>query len=128
MRIPQVSTLLAIVTATLAQSTSGCATWKPQETPDQRVLAKGEQGPVRLVKTNGETMVIIAPLVEGDSVFGATEGSNPQRVAIPLADVKRIEKMQFSLEKTASGVLATQQVLMGVVLMGGFLAILLSKH
>lgn len=128
MRVPRVPTLLAIVTAILAQSAYGCASWKPVETTDPRVLAKGEQGPVRVVRTNGETMVIIAPLVDGDSLFGATEGTNPQRVAIPLTDVKQIEKMHFNLDKTADGVLATQQVLMGVVLIGGFLAILLSKH
>lgn len=128
MRLPPTWARLVIVAALLASATSACAVWKTDTETPAGLPAAGEEGPVRVVTSDGGTVVIVAPLVDGDSLFGATEGSHPKRVAIPLSHVVRVEKMNFSLEKTADGVLVTQKILMGVVLLGGFLAILLSRH
>ncbi|MEO6865182.1 MAG: hypothetical protein ABI229_07005 [Gemmatimonadaceae bacterium] len=94
----------------------GCRTWTPESATRVELVAKGEQGPVRVVKTDGSSVVLVVPVVADDSLIGATQTEPPQHVAIAVADIQRIEKPKPSFAKTMEGIQTTTRVVMGIVL------------
>lgn len=94
----------------------GCRTWTPESVTRAELVEKGEQGPVRVVKRNGTSAVLIVPVLADDSLVGATQTEPPQRIAIAVADIQRVEKPKASFAKTMDGAQTTTRVVMGIVL------------
>lgn len=92
----------------------GCTVWTPQAGRPE-LVAVGEQGPIRVVRSDRSVVVLVAPALIGDSLVGATQGEPPRRVAIPLADIERIERREPSLAKTINGALTGVTLLAAVI-------------
>jgi hypothetical protein len=120
--------MLLFATSTGAVSAAGCRTWTPQRSTQSGLVAKGEQGPVRVIRTDSSSVVLIVPVVADDSLVGATQTEPPQRVAIAVADIQRVEKPRPSFTKTMAGVQATTDIVMGIILAIPTLFILTAGH
>ena len=94
----------------------GCIVWAPELSLLPELVAKGEQGHVRVTRTDGSSIVVVVPVVANDSLVGATQTDPPQRVAVSVADVKRIEKAKPNFAKTMDGVQTTTAIVMVVIL------------
>jgi hypothetical protein len=99
-----------------AMAASGCRTWAPQSPSHSDLIAKGEQGPVRVIKRDGSSVILIIPVVAEDSLVGATQTEPPQRIAIAVADIRSVETQKPSFAKTMTGVQTTTHIVMGIIL------------
>ena len=84
-----VAVLLAALTL------GGCMTWRPATTPVRALLAERGETVVRVRRHGGERLVVTAPRILGDTLFGGlVSPSDP--VAIPLADIEAVEVQRVS--------------------------------
>ncbi len=82
-------------------SATGCHTWELE------VLRPGQATqwtePVRVVLTTGEEREFAAARVSRDTLFGTPErGSTDSTAAIPIRDVLRVQRREFSEDRTMS--------------------------
>lgn len=86
---------------------SGCTTWRTQSASAPEVIARDEPERVRVTRLGGERIVLFRPVVERDTLYGfrtsrtargvdrpassASHAGDPERVAIPVQDVVRLE-------------------------------------
>ena len=94
---------------------SGCRTWVPESPNRPELVAKGEEGPVRIVRRDGSSIVLVAPIVADDSLVGSAQVEPPQRVAIAVADIQRVDKAKFSFDKTMDGVQTSTTIALGII-------------
>ena len=83
--------------AVLVLALSGCYTWRPYEfraMPDA-----GRPLPHRLQATgqNGARIVLTAPFVRSDTLFGQVDGDT---VAVPFSRIATLERDRLSIERT----------------------------
>lgn len=112
----RVSTVLLFSAALAAVvSASGCGAWVPESPNRPELVAKGEEGPVRIVRRDGSSIVLVAPIVADDSLVGSTQVEPPQRIAIAVSDIQSVDKPKFSFDKTMDGVQTTTTVTLGII-------------
>ena len=75
---------------------SACMTWQPQALQPERFHSADSTQAVRLTLTSGETIIVHAPVITGDSLVGmqTRPGESPdslERVGIPLTAISRAE-------------------------------------
>jgi len=117
----------ALAAILFALSTAACHSWRPQATPTpQSIEQMNGRSTVRILRRDRSLLVLAGPRVAGDSIVG-TAGTPPQRAAVAMADVERIETRKVSAGKTAGlvagiyGVAALVVVLAAVAgAFGGF--------
>lgn len=83
----------------------GCSTWVSQPLAPAAVLRQPAPayGKVRLVRTNGEAVVVRNPIAAGDSVFGVrVQHDQPSRpIAVPLSEIREVQTIRADLAETA---------------------------
>jgi len=92
--------LIAIVMA--GTFLSACVTWQPQSLQPERFRTADSTQTVRLTLTSGETMMVDAPVITGDSLVGVQPrpGASPdslERVSVPLATIRRLELQKYDV-------------------------------
>lgn len=96
-RITAISSLLVLA--------PGCATWVTQEVPPTTLLQqqRGSYSRVRVVRTDGERVVLRNPVIAGDSVAGRqVQRDEPdRRIAIALSEVQQLQTIRTNLGQTA---------------------------
>ena len=100
---------------------SGCTEWRVAGPTPAEFIAREAPENVRLTRTDSSQIVVEAPRVRSDTLFGillggAGKGDTVQRYAVALADIRTVEVRKVSTKRTlglAAGVL------------GGFLVIAL---
>ncbi len=98
-----VSILVTLLQIPLATS---CASWRMREGPPASVLASvGKPPRARLALTDGRRIALDSVRVVGDSLVGYRGAYAVERVAVPMARVKRIEVSESDLGKTTGLVL-----------------------
>jgi hypothetical protein len=122
---------LLLALAALAIST-GCSTWKPVPRTDPAAQAAPQRilGEVRLTLRSGETVTVEDPLVAADSVrayrvektagatLSAPQGETRTPYAVATSDVTKLERSEFSKEKTGIIVLSVIGVYVLLALSG----------
>jgi hypothetical protein len=73
----------------------GCRTWTAQPSVAKAVSVTPQQGPVRVTKANDSTVILFDVAVSGDSLIGFTGTDSLTRLAIPVAEVKQLEKWEL---------------------------------
>lgn len=86
-----------------------CHGWRTEEVAPELVLAAREPERVRITEPGGATMVVLDPTVAGDTLHGRSEAGG-YALAIPLADVLRLE--------TRQGNVITSRVVVGAMALG----------
>jgi hypothetical protein len=103
---PRLSAL--VVPLALALALGACHSWsrRPVASPEadrDRFLG----GPVRVTRAGGPPVVLVGVRIGRDSLFGNERARPNGRVAIPLSDVRKVEKQRVDLlESAAVAVLA----------------------
>jgi hypothetical protein len=114
-KFPAVLRLVTIVTG--GAFLGACMTWQTESLQPERFRTADSTQAVRLTLTSGDTIVVYAPVITGDSLVGMRRHSEAsadslERVAIPLAAVSQAETKQSDPGANAAmGILA----LVGVV-------------
>lgn len=92
--------VLRSVGAALLLSAGACHSWRPQTTPAPQVVEQmNGRGTVRITRRDQSMLVLASPQLVGDSIVG-TAGNPPQRAAIAVADVQRIDTRRMSATRT----------------------------
>jgi hypothetical protein len=95
---------------------AGCTSWHAQSSPAPEVVARmNGGGAVRVQRHDHSWVVLRGPRVEGDSIVGMA-GSPPERTAVAVADVQRIDTRGVSATKT--GGLAVGAILILIAAVG----------
>jgi hypothetical protein len=79
----------------LAASLAGCYSWSRRPVaspPPDRFLS----GPVRVIRREGPTEVLVAVTIGRDSLFGNTYANPRNRVAIPIGEVRMVEERRLN--------------------------------
>lgn len=106
----------AIATLVLAFSAAGCHSWHAQTSPTPDAIStQAGRGPVRVTRRDHSQLVLVNAQVMGDSIVGQA-GSPPQRTAVAMADVERIDTRATSAGKTAGLVLGVAAVAFAALL------------
>lgn len=114
----------SLAASLLLLSAAACHSWRPQTTPAPQVVEQmNGRGTVRIVRNDQSVMVLSEPRVEGDSIVGTT-GTPPQRAAVAVADVQRIDTRRVSATKTG-GLAVGTIVLVSVIAVAAAVAALL---
>ena len=106
---PRFSLLLSLLL--VAQ---GCTSWKQRPLTAGVTPAFSTERPVRITLSDRSEIVLERPRIEGDSLIGDV-GNPPQRVAVALRDVQRIDERSVSLARTGGLVVGTGAVLFTVL-------------
>ena len=120
MRSSSRSAVSAVLLAALF--TSGCFGWGTQPTPAPSSTQRLPD-PVRITRVDTSTLLLRDAAVSGDSIVGYA--GDRQRVAVALADVRKVEGQEVDFLKTA-GTSFVVTLLIGVVTTAVVLASLLS--
>lgn len=91
------SGLLAVLILSVVQ---GCSSWTQQPLTAGVAPVVSTERPVRVTRANGSMMVLTHPYLAGDSLVGEV-GDPPQRAALPLRDIQRVEERRGSAGRTA---------------------------
>lgn len=95
---------------------AGCTSWHTQSSPAPEVVTRlNGGGAVRVQRHDHSWVVLRAPRMEGDSIVGLA-GSPPERTAVAVADVERIDARGVSAAKT--GGLAAGTILLLIAVLG----------
>lgn len=78
-----------VIPLTLLTWFSGCMKWSTQRMPVDELVSEKEPKKVRVTQANDYVVDLKSPRIDGDSLIGFSE--NDTRIAIALADVKRIQ-------------------------------------
>ena len=115
---------LAILPFAIALSAGACHGWNAQTSPAPEVVAaQNGRGTVRVIRHDQSTMVLANPQVVGDSIVG-TAGDPPQRTAVALADVQRVDTRRVNAWKTGGLVFGTLLVVSAVAVAAAVAAVL----
>ena len=109
----------------LVLSLSGCSSWHSANVTPAQLLDDDPPDRVRVTKPDGTTLVLEHPQLLGDTLYGAAArnaGSRGDTVAVPLADLRKVEVRQPNGLKTIGLVLGLVTVATGI-----YLAILLDN-
>ena len=107
----------AAVLLALVLGAAGCGTWGRRPVP-QPSSAEPLPRTMRVTRTDHSSLVLYDATVAGDSLVGfAGSGSARARVAVPLADVERVDGRKVSVVRTAGTTLAL--VAIGTVVVVG---------
>lgn len=108
----------------LMLSTAACHSWRPQSTPAPQVVEQmNGRGTVRILRRDGSVMVLASPQVAGDSIVGTT-GNPPQRAAVAVADVQRIDTRRVSATRTGGLAVGTIVLVSAVAIAAAVAAVL----
>lgn len=102
----------------------GCTTWKQRPLTAGVAPAISTERPVRITRSDRSEMVLEHPRLEGDSLIGDV-GNPPQRVAVALRDVQRIDERSVSLARTGGLVVGAGAVLYSVLVVAAALTFLI---
>ncbi|HEU4558253.1 MAG TPA: hypothetical protein VFS20_10400 [Longimicrobium sp.] len=98
---------LLVLPFALALSASACHSWHAQTGPAPEVVAAQDgRRTLRVTRRDQSVMVLANAQVVGDSIVGTT-GSPPQRAAVAVADVQRIDRRGVNAFKTGGLVFGT---------------------
>ncbi|HEX8246099.1 MAG TPA: hypothetical protein VF541_21465 [Longimicrobium sp.] len=88
---------------------AGCATWEPHPLPGP---GAGPQliGTVRVTTDDAPRLVIDSAVVTGDSLTGIAREVQRRRVAVPLARVRQVERVEPNVGQTVTGLAITLAV------------------
>jgi len=93
---------------------SGCQSWHTQNVPvPQAIEARYSAGAVRITRRDQGVFEMRNPVLVGDSIIGLV-GEPPQRHAIAVADVARVDARKVSATRTAGLVVGTYLVVVAV--------------
>ena len=85
---------------------TGCHSWQPTTVSPRTVILEELPSGVRFRLPDGDTMIVMDPLMRNDSILSTEAGMVP----IALQDVSGLEVRRFSTRKTivfAAGILGT---------------------
>lgn len=95
---------------------AGCTSWHAQGSPAPEVVTRmNGGGAVRVQRHDHSWIVLRGPRMAGDSIVGMA-GSPPERTAIAVADVERLDARGVSATKT--GGLAVGTILLLIAALG----------
>lgn len=88
---------------------AGCATWQPRPFPGP---GAGTQflGTVRVTTDDAPRVVLDSAVVAGDTLSGIAREAVRRRVAVPLARVRVVERVEPNLGQTVTGLAITLAV------------------
>jgi hypothetical protein len=100
---------------------SACMTWQTQSLQPERFRTADSTQAMRLTLTSGDTIIVQAPMITGDSVVGmqTRPGSLDalQRVSLPLTAISQAEMKKS--DRAANTVIAlTVSLALGVLIAG----------
>jgi hypothetical protein len=98
----------------LAAALGACSTWKPAPMPAPS-RDEAMSGPVRVTRTEGSRVVLDFVKVDRDSLVGNAHAEPHGRVAIPAAEVRRMERRRVSAAATGALVLLSLAAAVAVV-------------
>jgi hypothetical protein len=93
MSTPHRSIRQAYWSAVLLVSLTGCAKWQVQSVTPEALLSQRHPSRIRVTRSDDSTVVLYAPEVMGDTLYGTMRGSRDAgvaRTAVPLSGVMRI--------------------------------------
>jgi hypothetical protein len=93
MSTPHRSIRQAYWSAVLLVSLTGCAKWQVQSVTPEALLSQRHPSRIRVTRSDDSTVVLYAPEVVGDTLYGTTRGSRDAavaRTAVPLSGVMRL--------------------------------------
>jgi len=113
--------------ALLALSAGACTSWRTQPGPAPEAIGRlNGSGTVRVTRLDRSVLVMSAPLVVGDSIVGIASNGQPQRVAVAIADVQRIDAKRVSATKTGGLAIGTVLIVSVVAVAAALVAVLSS--
>jgi len=98
----------------LVTSAAGCHDWYRTQVPAPAGSLAGNPSQVRVTLTNGISVVLRDPMVSADSLFGSTYmgAGDPVRLGVPLAQVKSVDAMKFTVFGTIAMLLGLSLVIL----------------
>ena len=108
---------------------SACSSWHRRDISAGVAPVISSDRPVRVTLVGGSVIVLLNPRVAGDSLIGEV-GNQPQRMALALRDVSRIEDRRTSVARTGAltaGVTAGVTVVLVALATVVFLGYVLSQ-
>lgn len=113
--------------ALLVLSAGACTSWRTQPGPAPEAIGRlNGSGTVRVTRRDMSVLVMSAPMVVGDSIVGIASSEPPQRAAVAIADVQRIDAKRVSATKTG-GLAVGTVLIVSVVAVAAALAALLGS-
>lgn len=98
---------LLVLPFALALSAGACHSWNAQTSPAPDVVAaRNGRGTLRVTRRDQSVIVLTNAQVVGDSIVG-TAGSPPQRAAVAVSDVERVDTRSVNAWKTGGLVVGT---------------------
>ncbi len=90
----------------LAVHLGACTTWRVQQPTPETVIRDRAPTTIRITRTDGSTVIVHRPMIEGDSVVGQLTGSESadtaaKRIAIPLSAIEAVAIRRLYVLKTA---------------------------
>jgi hypothetical protein len=79
--------------AVLLVSLTGCARWQVQSATPQALLSERHPSRVRVTRSDDTTVVLYAPEVVGDTLYGSARGGRGAaiaRTAVPLSGISQV--------------------------------------
>lgn len=74
----------------LIAALSGCAEWHAVKGPPAAYIAREKPGALRAT-TDSSVVVLKRPQVKGDSLVGVGNSRPPERVAMQISDIRKLE-------------------------------------
>ena len=71
-----------------------CKTWVPTNAKEPALPAT-QEGPIRVTRADKTSVILTDIEVTADSLIGFAQEDPSRRVAIPLSDVKKVEKQEL---------------------------------
>ena len=101
-----------ILLGALATSLVGCHDWYRTKIPAATDPLQGHPSQVRVTLVGGTSVVMRDPVVRADTLFGSTYmgPGSPVRLGVPLAQVKSVEVMKFTVFGTIAMLLGLSLV------------------
>jgi hypothetical protein len=85
---------------------TACSVWKTSAVSPQEVVARETPKSVRVTRSDGRQVVLVRPLVAGDSLRGErpdqSDANHPQQQsAVPLSDIRKMDVRRVDAGRTA---------------------------
>ena len=71
-----------------------CKTWVPTNAKEP-TLSATQEGPLRVTRADKTSVILTDIKVTADSLIGFTQEDPSRRIAIPLSDVRNVEKQEL---------------------------------
>ena len=85
---------IGLVISTTLLVTS-CRTWVTHSPRPDTMMAMSETGPLRVTRTDGTAITLFDVIVFRDSLAGVLENDSAKRIAVPLAEVAKVERREL---------------------------------